>query len=168
MRVILAADHRGFELKNRLKEAFATDQMSGFDGTIVEALDAGATQLVANDDFPDYARTAIEYAAASNRENPAGATPSLLILICGSGQGMAMAANRFNGYRAAVVFDLEGAILSRQHNDANVLCLPARLFDAQFDKCLEIVKAWLNTRSDADERFRRRNYKLDHIREGVV
>jgi ribose 5-phosphate isomerase B len=83
------------------------------------------------------------------------------ILICGSGQGMCMAANRFKGIRAALAWDQEEARAARNDDDSNVLCLSARYLD--FDKTIGIVHTWLMTPFAGATRFKRRIQELDEL-----
>lgn len=108
--LFIAADHAGFELKERLKESL--------DRRGVPYRDLG-TGSAAPVDYPDFAHRLAD--AVSRGEAERG------LLLCGSGQGMAMAANRHHGVRAALATDEDGARLAREHNDANVLSLAARL-----------------------------------------
>ena len=124
--LLIASDHAGFELKEKLKRAL--------DGMHVPYRDLG----VASDDPVDYPDQAHALAEEVSR---GGADRGLL--VCGSGQGMAMAANRHRGVRAALAADEETARLSREHNDANVLALGGRLIDPA--KAERILKVWLET-----------------------
>lgn len=124
--LVMAADHGGFELKEKLKAVL--DRLG------VAYRDAG-TYSAESVDYPDYARLVAQ--AVSRGEAERG------LLVCGSGQGMAMAANRFRGVRAALPFDLETARLSREHNDANVLALGGRVLD--HDEAARILEVWLAT-----------------------
>ena len=124
--LILAADHGGFELKEKLKAVL--DRLG------VTYRDAGTHSAEAVD-YPDYARVVAQ--AVSRGEALRG------LLVCGSGQGMAMAANRFRGVRAALPFDEQTARLSREHNDANVLALGGRVLD--HDQAARILEVWLAT-----------------------
>lgn len=110
MRIAIGADHAGFHLKAHLGARLAAA------GHVVQ--DFG-TLSEASVDYPDYA--ALVARAVANGEAERG------ILVCGSGIGMAIAANRFRGVRAAACVDLFSARLSRQHNDANVLTLGSRI-----------------------------------------
>jgi ribose 5-phosphate isomerase B len=124
--LVLASDHAGFDLKEKLK---ASLERLG-----VRYEDAGP-QSPDPVDYPDYAKKVA--AKVSRGEAERG------LLVCGSGQGMAMAANRFRGVRAALPFDEDSARLSREHNDANVLALGGRVLDA--DRAERILKVWLAT-----------------------
>jgi ribose 5-phosphate isomerase B len=148
MIVYLGADHRGYELKNKIalylaKQNYPTE-------------DVGAFEYDKDDDFPKYAAAAALKIIGSNDDEPRA------ILVCGGGQGMAMAANRFNSIRAVVIFTTEDAKLSRHDNNANVLSLSANQFDNN-DDWQPIVDAWLTTPFDGAERYVRRNHELDEL-----
>ena len=140
MRIALGADHAGVALKDRIKRAL------GDRGVDYEDLGTDSDQRV---DYPDYARRVGEGVASGVFDRG--------ILCCGSGIGMAIAANKISGVRAAPVSDVETARLSREHNDANVLALAARTLDA--DAALAIVDAFLTT-SFAGGRHQRRLDKI--------
>lgn len=140
MRIGLGADHAGVALKDRIKRAL------GDRGVDYEDLGTDSDQRV---DYPDYARQVGEGVASGVFDRG--------ILCCGSGIGMAIAANKISGVRAAPVSDVETARLSREHNDANVLALAARTLDA--DAALAIVDAFLTT-SFAGGRHQRRLDKI--------
>ena len=109
MRVAIASDHAGFALKQQLVR-FLVERHVAFD-------DLGTTSNVSTD-YPDYA-AAVGQAVVEGRADRG-------ILICGTGIGMSIAANKVRGIRAALVTDVDAARLSRQHNDANVLALGGR------------------------------------------
>lgn len=143
MRITLGADHRGFELKNVLAAEV------GRLGHV--AVDQGATSLIPGDDYTPYADAVV--LAVKRGEADLG------VLICGSGEGMAMEANRFIGIRAAVVWRPEVAITSRQHNNANILVLPADYLDAETARvCLE---QFVTTPFSKEERHQRRILAMD-------
>ncbi len=146
MKVFFASDHAGFELKEKLKEYAA--------GLGYEIKDFGAFTYDEKDDYPDFVRKAAE-AVANDPEHSRG------IILGGSGQGEAMAANRFKNVRAAVLnhFSEEIVKLSRKHNDANVLSLGARFLSEEEAK--NAVKLWLETEFSGEERHRRRINKLE-------
>ena len=125
-KIILAADHGGFELKEKLKEVLRENELS---------FDDLSPELVPGDDYPDVAFKAAKKVA---RQKARG------VLICGTGIGMCMAANKVKGVRAAMAYDEASARLSRQHNDANILCLGGRTTDELTAK--RILKVWLSTR----------------------
>ena len=143
MKIAIAADHAGFEEKEKIKK--------NLDKLGVEYEDMG-TYSLDSVDYPDYARKVGEAVAAGAYDKG--------ILVCGSGTGMAIAANKVPGIRAAVAWNEEIARLSRQHNDANVLALAARYIpDAEQEK---IVKTWLETSFEGG-RHERRVEKIEQI-----
>ena len=146
MTIYLAADHAGFELKEKIKAHFLR---SGF---TVE--DCGAAAFDASDDYPDFIKKAAE-AVSRNPEEARG------IILGGSGQGEAMAANRYPNVRAAVFYGGPEDIirLSRAHNDANMLSLGAR-FLAE-DEAMRAVELWLGTAFSKDDRHIRRIKKIE-------
>jgi ribose 5-phosphate isomerase B len=146
MKIYLAADHAGYELKNIISEHLVH---AGFD---VE--DLGAKTLVDGDDYAQYA-----YAVTAKILGDEG--DSRGILICGSGQGMAMAANRIGGIRAAVIWSVAGATETRADNDSNVLTLSSRMVDT--DTNLAIVDEWLKAPFSGDERQLRRRDQLEEL-----
>ena len=143
MKIAIAADHAGYEEKEKIKKTL--------DKIGVEYTDMG-TDSTASVDYPDFARKVGE--AVADGEFDKG------ILVCGSGTGMAIAANKVPGIRAAVAWNEEIARLSRQHNDTNVLSLAARYIpDEEQEK---IVKAWLETDFEGG-RHERRVEKIEQI-----
>lgn len=126
MKVVLAADHGGFELKERLKEVLS--------GKGYEILDEGCNSLDSVD-YPDFADRAVQQIVTGKCDCG--------ILVCGTGIGMSIAANRNNKIRAAVCFDEYTAKMSREHNNANILCLGARVLSAEDAE--KISSLWLNT-----------------------
>jgi ribose 5-phosphate isomerase B len=129
MKVALASDHAGYAEKERLKPLL---QELGLE---VEDLGTVSEESV---DYPDYARRVAE--AVANGDAAQG------LLVCGSGTGMAIAANKVQGVRAAVAWSEETARLARRHNDANVLAIGART-TAEED-IPKIVRAWFDTPFD--------------------
>lgn len=155
MKIFIGGDHAGFELKKEIIEFLKSE---GHDVT-----DFGAFELKPEDDYPDFV-IPVAKAVASN-------PLSRGIIIGGSGQGEAICANRFSGVRA-VVFNgqyrpkdgrelPDEIILSREHNDANILSLGARFLN--FDEAKKAVKKWLNTAFSGDERHVRRLSKIDNL-----
>jgi len=136
MKIIIGSDHRGVEVKRRLVPLVRD---MGHEITDIGA--EGAESV----DYPDYA-----YQVASkvgNKQIDRG------ILICGTGIGMCMAANKVRGVRAAACQDVITAELSRRHNDANVLCLSADLLGE--DQMLQMIRIWLDTPFEAGRHARR-------------
>ena len=145
MNIHLATDHAGLELKNNIKEYLI--------GKGYSITDHGAHEYDADDDFPDFIfACAIAVAADPNRSRG--------IILGGSGQGEAMAANRIKGVRAAVFYGSEPEIvrLSREHNNANILSLGARFISKE--EIYKVIKNWLAAPFDGG-RHQRRIDKLD-------
>ena len=138
MRVHLGADHAGFELKVQLT-AWLTEH--GY-----EPVDHGAHDPDPDDDYPPYCIAA----AAATVAEPG----SLGIVLGGSGNGEQIAANKVRGVRAALAWDVETAQLAREHNDANVLSLGARMLSPE--QAAGLVAVFCSTPFSGDERHRRR------------
>jgi RpiB/LacA/LacB family sugar-phosphate isomerase len=125
VKIALASDHAGFSEKEKLKPLLRDLGLDVADlGTVSEE----------SVDYPDYARKVAEEVAGGRADQG--------LLVCGSGTGMAMTANKVPGVRAAVAWSEETARLARQHNDANVLAIGARTTPAE--KIPEIVRAWFS------------------------
>lgn len=142
IRIPIAGDHAAPELKAALIQALKEFAF--------EDLGPSGTESV---DYPDYAEKVA--ALVSSGHSPRG------ILICGSGIGMSIVANKFPGVRAAHAESLEAARLSREHNDANVLCLGARLTPAPL--AIEMVRTWLTTAFSNQPRHCGRVKKIDAL-----
>jgi ribose 5-phosphate isomerase B len=141
VRVAVAADHRGFPHKAPLVQALTADGH--------EVLDLGTTSA-APVDYPDYARAV----GAALREGRA----DLGVLICGSGAGVSIAANKLRGLRAALCHDLFTARQAREDDDANVLCLGARVVGV--DLAIALARAFVGARFSHAERHERRLRKV--------
>src|SRR2546426_520793 len=124
MKIAIGADHAGFELKQKIKQHLAKQ------GHTVDDRGTNSTESV---DYPDFARAV--------GEEVAGRGADLGILVCGSGVGMAITANKVPGIRAANVSSEYEAQMSREHNNANVLAIGARILDEP--KAMTIVDKWL-------------------------
>ena len=135
-KIALAADHAGYEEKEKLKATL--DEMG------VKYDDMG-TNSADSVDYPDYALKVAE--AVSSGDYDQG------LLVCGSGTGMAIAANKVPGIRAAVAWNEDIARLARQHNDANVLSIAARF--TPYDEVKKIVKAWFDADFEGGRHVRR-------------
>lgn len=138
MKIPIASDHAGYQAKSTVKNIL-TDLGH-------EPIDFG-TNNEESVDYPEYATKVSE--AVSNDDYKLG------ILICGSGQGMCMTANKYSGLRAALVYDKESAEMTRKHNNANILCLPGRKLDR--DQLRTIVTTWLATEFEGGRHERRVN-----------
>lgn len=150
MKIYLGADHQGFHLK---EDVFAYLVKRGYD---VE--DVGGKVLDPDDDFPLFAQKVALNILGSEDPDARG------ILLCGGGQGVAMAANRFKGIRASVIWDAFEAKMTRYDNDSNVLCLPSRVFKDLDEQAWQgVVETWLSTEFAGAPRFKRRNAELDEL-----
>jgi ribose 5-phosphate isomerase B len=135
-RIPIASDHAGFELKQRLLSVLAD---LGY-----EVEDIG-THSTASTDYPDYAHPLSQQVSDGAVQRG--------VLLCGTGLGMSYVANRYPGVRAAVSWTPEIAALARQHNDANVLVLPARFVSDE--DAIAILKTWLSTPFEGGRHGRR-------------
>ncbi|MBI4144084.1 RpiB/LacA/LacB family sugar-phosphate isomerase [Candidatus Woesearchaeota archaeon] len=138
MKTYLGADHAGFWLKEKLKKS-------------IKGLIDMSPEYDEKDDYPIISAKLAKKVA---KEKTKG------ILVCGSGAGVAIAANKIKGIRAVPAFDTYEATMSRQHNDANIICLRARKFPAK--KAIMLAKLWLKTQFSKEERHVRR---IKQIRE---
>lgn len=136
MKIAIAADHGGFELKDSMVEYIKSLGN--------EVVDLG-TNSADSVDYPDYAKKVCEEIQKGNSD--------LGILICGTGIGMSLAANKFEGIRAACVSDVYSAKMSRNHNNANVLCIGARVIGDEVAKL--IIKTFLENEFEAGRHQRR-------------
>ncbi len=143
MRIVIGADHRGYELKDQIAAAL---KQTGH-----EVLDVG-TNSADSVDYPDYAR-AIGEAVTDGRAERG-------VLVCGSGVGASIAANKIHGVRAAICHDTYSARQGVEHDDMNVLCLGSRVIDSEL--AMELVKVFVDARLLDEERYRRR---LDKVAE---
>ena len=141
-RVALGADHGGFSLKSEL--------IAWLKGRGYEVLDMGAHDFDPGDDYPDFAE-AVSQAVVSGEAQRG-------IVICGSGVGACMAANKVPGVRACLCHDTYSAHQGVEHDDMNVLCLGERVIGLEMAK--EIVDAFLDARFTGEERHRRRVDKV--------
>ncbi len=145
MRISIGSDHAGFELKKTIADWL---KKSGY-----EMEDKG-TFSADSVDYPDFAALVAKDVAQGSSDKG--------IIVCSSGVGVTMAANKIRGVRAANCYNVEIAKLSRAHNNANVLTLGARFLDNEL--ALEITDAWLNTEFEGGRHQRRVN-KMNNIEE---
>ena len=144
--VYLGADHQGFFLKEKIKKYL--------ENLNYKVVDLGNKIFDPKDDYPDFAKP-VALKVAKNPAKDKG------ILFCGSGNGMVIAANKIKKIRAVPGFNEKEAKLSREHNDANVLCLPADFLS--FDKAEKIIKTWLDTSFSKEARHIRRLKKIERM-----
>lgn len=144
-KIFIGSDHNGFELKTKLIDYL---KRGGY-----EVADCGDKQLHPDDDFPQFASRVVQAMVDDASYDVRG------ILICGSGQGMVMAANRFKGIRAALGYDHEAARSSRNDDDSNVLAIPSHALD--FEKAVGVTETWLMTPFAGAARFKRRIQEMD-------
>lgn len=148
MKIYVGADHRGYGSKQEVLDYLKKAEY--------DAEDVGDEQFDPEDDFPVFAARAVNRVLSSNDDDPRA------ILVCSSGQGMAMAANRFKGIRAGLGYSVEAAKDVRHDEDSNVLALPAELFKPENKhKAFVIIEAWLNTPFAKAARYFRRDQELD-------
>ncbi len=145
--VYVGYDHNGFVLKAELIKFLKKIDY--------QVKDVGSKTLDPNDDFPEFAAAA----ATQVLLNP----DSKAILICGGGQGMCMAANRFRGIRASVLWDAHEARVTRNDNDANICCLPGKFLTDRPEIWQDIVQTFLETPFSGAVRYKRRNAQIDEF-----
>lgn len=137
MKIALGSDHGGFSYKEKIKNILFSQG--------VDVVDVG-TNSTNSCDYPVFAKKVAGMVASGQVERG--------ILVCGTGIGMSIVANKFSGVRAALCSDLFSAKATREHNDSNILCLGERVISE--DLMLKIVGVWLNTPFSGDERHIRR------------
>jgi ribose 5-phosphate isomerase B len=143
--IVIASDHAGVALKAEIQKA-----LPDFPWRDLGPVGNGRV------DYPDFAQKLAEEISSGKA--------SMGVLICGSGIGMSIAANKVKGVRAAVVENPVAARLSREHNDANVICLGSRFIAPEYGA--EIVKIWLETPFSGDERHQLRISKISKLEKG--
>jgi len=146
MKVVIAADHAGFNYKSRLIEVIKS---MGH-----KTLDIG-TNSSESVDYPDFGEKAARIVSCGQAD--------IGVLLCGSGIGMDIVANKIKGIRSALCWNVETAKLARNHNSANILCLGARFLS--LENCIEITKTFLNTPVSSEERHIRRVNKIMKVEE---
>lgn len=150
MRIVIGADHRGYALKEQLKTQLIS---LGH-----EVHDVGAHSHNTDDDYPDFADAAAQEVI--------GSAGSLGVLLCGSGMGMDMVANKTKGIRATIVTSRDAAIYARDHDNINVITLAADFLNDE--QALDIVQAYIATPFSGIEKHARRLAKLDAIEERTM
>ena len=142
--IYLGADHRGFKLKEEIKKFLAEKNY--------QLEDMGNFAYDPNDDYTDFAKLTAQKVSEKPEENKG-------ILICGSGVGVDIVANKFKGVRSALADDVATAKQSREHDDTNVLSLPADEVD--FELAKKIIGIWLTTPFSNGEKYKRRIDKIE-------
>ena len=142
MKIVIASDHAAYDMRVAIIKHLV--------GRRYKVLDMGADKGVTASDYPDY--------AIPLAHNVASGEYKLGILVCGTGIGMSIAANKVKGIRAALCADAFSAKATREHNDANVLCLGARVIDIA--KALELVDIFVSTPFSNEDRHTRRIEKI--------
>ncbi len=143
MKIVVASDHAGFSLKKSILDFLSQEKITYQDLGVKEATSV---------DYPDFASLVAQ--AVSTHQADAG------ILVCGTGLGMTITANKFKGVRAVVFTDIYSARMAKEHNDANVIALGARTLDAP--KAIRLLKAWLQS-SYKNGRHQKRLDKIAEI-----
>ena len=138
VKIAVGSDHAGFELKQNIIEHLSERNMNYVDF---------GTSCLDSVDYPDYAKKVAEEVNSNDL--------IMGILVCGSGQGMAMTANRFKNVRAAICHNSDVAKVTRQHNDANVLCLGSRFIDTP--EAIKCVDVFLSTDFEGERHLKRIN-----------
>nr|MBF0221767.1 ribose 5-phosphate isomerase B [Desulfobulbaceae bacterium] len=136
MKIAIGCDHGGYVLKESIVDLLVLEQC--------EVVDVGCNST-ASVDYPDFANAVCQAVLKGDADRG--------VLICGTGIGMSIAANRFNGIRATLCHEQFTAQMSREHNNSNVLCLGARVVGPGL--ALEIVRTWLHTQFGGDRHQRR-------------
>ncbi len=142
--IYIGSDHRGFDLKQHIIQFLKTKG--------IEIIDIGNTVYDEHDDYPDYA-TEVARAVASNSD-------SLGILVCGTGVGVSIVANKIHGIRSAVLSAIETVAIARAHNHINVLALSANL---EIEQIPDIVETFIDTEPSLEERHIRRLAKITEL-----
>lgn len=147
MRVYIGSDHRGFKLKEKIKQWLTQE---GY-----EVEDVGAYLLDPDDDYVDFGIRVAELVEGGESHDRG-------ILLCGSGHGMDILANRFRGVNAILAFNIEVTRQGREHEGANVLVLPANWVEEEEAK--ERVRVFLETEVNNDERYQHRRLRMKNLR----
>ena len=145
MKIAIGGDHAGFDLKENLKRLL---KEKGY-----ECDDLGAETFDPQDDYPEFGRKVAQAVASGEYDRG--------IVMCGTGMGISISANKVPGIRAAVCYSTDMARISRAHNDANVLALGGRIVAKEL--ALDIAITWLVTEFSGEERHARRIRQLEEI-----
>ncbi len=148
-KLYISSDHAGFKLKQKAINWLQENK--------IDCEDLGSYVVDPDDDYPDYAEKVAKKVAVSRGKCKG-------VLICGSAQGVCIAANKIKGIRAVVPFSIKGAQLAREHEDANVLCLSGWFYSER--KAIGMVRKFLQTRPSRAARHLRRIRKIKKLEEG--
>ena len=148
MKICFSADHNGLELKDNLIEYF-----SQFEHQII---DLGPKSFDPNDDYPDSALLVAKGVSSSNFDRG--------VIICGSGVGASISANKVPGVRAAICHDLYSVVQGVEHDDMNVLCLGSKIID--LNQAIALIDKFISAQFSNEERFHRRLRKVINIENG--
>ena len=147
-KIFIGADHRGFNLKKSLIREMRS---RGY-----QIIDEGDDHQDPDDDYPQFASKVVRAILDSDVQ-------AVGILLCGSGQGMAMAANRYKGIRAVVAWNKDQARFARNDDDSNVIALPADIYENDVNGALSIIETWLTTPYESIPRRNRRIKEMDEL-----
>ena len=142
MKIVIGSDHAGFQLKEQIKQTLTKQG--------VDLLDVGAHEYDKQDDYPDFASAVGQVVASGEAEKG--------VLICGSGVGASIAANKIKGVRACLCHDIYSAVQGVEHDDMNVLCLGGQIVGTALAH--KLVVGFLSAKFQPEERFQRRLDKV--------
>lgn len=154
MRIYIGSDHNGHDLKNKMVNYLKS---IGHD-----VVDEGDESKDPNDDFPVFASRVVHGLFADDDFDHMQTGNVRGVLICGSGQGMVIAANRFKGIRAGLIYNDHSARSTRHDEDSNVAAFPSELFDEN-ESWKHLLDTWLNESFAGAARYKRRNKQLDEL-----
>lgn len=144
MKIAIGADHRGFELKNKI--------LSGLKEKGFDVIDVGAYEYDAQDDFPQFGQKV----AAEIQKNP---ETTVGIVICGSGIGVNIAANRYKNVRCGLIFNKTQVEHARKNDHINAIAIPSDYFS--YEQAMEFIDIFITTEIDQQEKYLRRKMQLD-------
>ena len=161
IKVFIGSDHAGFKLKQKVIKFLSKKKING---QKVDFVDLGNKKYQKNDDYTDYAKKvgiAVAKAEKKKSKNKVKISHTFGILVCGSSQGVAIAANKIKGIRATPIFNPKQAKLAREHNNANVLALSG--WETNEKNAQKIIDAFLKTQFSKASRHRRRLNKIKKL-----
>lgn len=155
MRIYIGSDHNGHDLKDKMTTYL---KKHGH-----EVIDEGDKTKDPNDDFPVFAARVVHGLFADDAFDHEQTNDVRGVLICGSGQGMVIAANRFKGIRAGLLYNKASAKSTRHDEDSNVAAFPSEVFSGDEDAWKVVLDTWLSEPFAGAARFKRRNKQLDQL-----